>query len=101
MTGVDHSLERVVRAEMSRLRRRPERARARSHWPSPVARGAHHRRRVLAPIGRVADGVPVLRRPVAWLHEARAALVDLLAGEGRLVDPSPTRAIAGELESPR
>jgi hypothetical protein len=101
MTGVNRRLESVVRGEMRRLRRRPERSRAHSHWPPAVARSAHHRRRVLAPIDRVAAAVPVLRRPVAWLQEARAALVDRLAGKGPLADPLSTPRIPSELEVPR
>jgi len=101
MTVVDPGLERVVRAEMRRLGRRPERSRARSHWTSPVARSAHHRRRVLASIDRVGDAVTALRRPVTWLHKARAVLDGRLAGEGRLADPSPALRIHGEPELPR
>jgi len=99
MTVVDQRLERVVRAEMRRLGRGPERSKTRSHWPAPVAPRVRHGRGVLTYNDRAA--VPVLRRPITWLEQARGALVDLLAGERGLADRSQTPAITDLPESPR
>jgi hypothetical protein len=101
VTGVDHRLERIVRAEMGRLRRHPKRSQAGSHRRLPVARTARPNRPVRAHVDRVGGAVPVLRQPVAWLYEMGAALFGRLVSQRRVANGLATPSVRGEPELPR
>jgi len=59
MTGAGQTSERVVRAEMRRLRRRARRSTTLSRRPGRVALGRHQGGGGCPPIGRLADAVSV------------------------------------------
>ena len=71
MSAVDPRLESLVRAELHR-RGRPSGARVgRPNWPRALARSIHRGEcGLLEHLQRVADAVPDICRPVAWLHHA-------------------------------
>ena len=83
MTGVNAPLERLVRAEMGRRRRRSVARPEHPNWPRALARSIHHGElNLLEHLRRVAEAVPDPCKPVAWLHYAndgRAVAKDLAA----------------------
>jgi hypothetical protein len=102
VTGVDHSLEGTVRAEMRRLQPRPERSKARPHWPPLLARSAHRGGPVAAvDVDPVGGGVLVMRRAAAWLYAVGAALVGLLVVRRRDARQLATPGFQDEPEVPR
>ncbi len=85
MSAVDPPLESLVRAELRR-RGRPSGARVgQPNWPRALARSIHRgERELLEHLQRVADAVPDICQPVAWLHHAsdgRPQARELLAAD--------------------
>jgi len=112
--SVDPCLERVVLDELTRPRRRLQRRDPRLSLPRMLGLGLHHGHEdVLAHLHRVAESVPAVFRPVAWLHHAgdrRARSASLsVAGLSRaellaidlLADCDPLGAAPSDLEPVR
>ena len=95
MSAVDPILESLVRAEMRRRGRAPGARVVRPNWPRALARSIHRGERgLLEHLQRVADAVPGICQPVAWLHHASDGgrpVTELLAADLR---PAQSEALA-------